>query len=171
MLHAWLPFLLGPSHVSLQFDAKVAAISISLRDRMRFYKLRVTANAANIASTFNDQFKPEIIPEANDPFRVNWITESNEDTLVGDAVGLVLPVQYVKRTRAKQVLRLSDPQNLKYTIKWPFYGGSFNTRAYSSNQLIVSDVEALLRSILREKYEIDEHSYHVRTHESVICFS
>ncbi|TCD69619.1 actin-like protein arp8 [Steccherinum ochraceum] len=79
------------------FDAKVAAISISLRDRMRFYKLRVTANAANIASTFNDQFKPEIIPEANDPFRVDWISESSEDTLVGDAeysVVLVIPDFY-----------------------------------------------------------------------------
>ena len=69
-----------------QFDAKVAAISISLRDRMRFYKLRVTANAANIASTFNDQFKPEIIPEATDPYRVDWITEPTEDTLVGESV-------------------------------------------------------------------------------------
>lgn len=55
---------------------------------MRFYKLRVTPNAANIASTFNDQFKPEIIPEANDPFRVDWISESSEDTLVGDVVGI-----------------------------------------------------------------------------------
>lgn len=53
---------------------------------MRFYKLRVTANAASIASTFNEQFKPEIIPEANDPFRVNWINESNEDPVVGEAV-------------------------------------------------------------------------------------
>ena len=53
---------------------------------MRFYKLRVTANAANIASTFNDQFKPEIIPEATDPYRVDWITEPTEDTLVGESV-------------------------------------------------------------------------------------
>ncbi len=55
---------------------------------MRFYKLRVTTNAANIASTFNEQFKPEIIPENVDPFRVNWITTpSKEDYLVGEKVG------------------------------------------------------------------------------------
>lgn len=55
---------------------------------MRFYKLRVTPNATSIASTFNEQFKPEIIPEQNDPFRVHWIHESLDDDayLVGDKV-------------------------------------------------------------------------------------
>lgn len=71
---------------TLQFDMKVAAITISLRDRMRFYKLRVTPNAANIASTFNEQFQPETIPEANDPYRVDWIRDDTEPYLVGDQV-------------------------------------------------------------------------------------
>lgn len=55
---------------------------------MRFYKLRVTPNATSIASTFNEQFKPEIIPEHNDPFRVDWIHEplSDDPCLVGDKV-------------------------------------------------------------------------------------
>lgn len=70
----------------LQFDMKVAAITISLRDRMRFYKLRVTPNAANIASTFNEQFQPETIAEANDPFRIDWIRDDTESYLVGDQV-------------------------------------------------------------------------------------
>ena len=69
-----------------QFDMKVAAITISLRDRMRFYKLRVTPNAANIASTFNEQFQPETIAEANDPFRVDWIRSDTEPYLVGEQV-------------------------------------------------------------------------------------
>lgn len=53
---------------------------------MRFYKLRVTPNAANIASTFNEQFKPEIISEFNDPFRVDWITSPSEEFFVGEKV-------------------------------------------------------------------------------------
>ena len=54
---------------------------------MRFYKLRVTSNAATVASTFNEQFKPETIPDANDPFHVDWITTPPaEDYLVGDRV-------------------------------------------------------------------------------------
>ncbi len=52
---------------------------------MRFYKLRVTPNAANLASTFNTAFQPEIIPEHNDPFQVEWFDEScSEDVLVGE---------------------------------------------------------------------------------------
>lgn len=75
-----------------QFDAKIVAITVSLRDRMRFYKLRVTPNAANIASTFNGQFKPEIIQEYNDPFRVDWITEpaENDEVFVGEKVMALL---------------------------------------------------------------------------------
>lgn len=66
---------------------------VSLRERMRFYKLRVTQNATSIAMTFNEQFKPEIIREQNDPFRVDWIHEPLPDDayLVGDKV---LPFTY-----------------------------------------------------------------------------
>jgi actin-related protein 8 len=68
-----------------QFDAKVAAIQVSLRDRMRFYKLRVTTNAPSIAATFNESFKPEKIPEANDPYRIDWIrSPTDEEYIVGD---------------------------------------------------------------------------------------
>lgn len=59
---------------------------------MRFYKLRVTPNATSIASTFNEQFKPEIIPEQNDPFWVDWIhkTSSDDVYLIGDKVPLFI---------------------------------------------------------------------------------
>lgn len=75
----------------LQFETKIAAITVSLRDRMRFYKLRVTSNANQIASTFNEQFKPEIIQEYNDPFRVDWIQKPTEDEyFIGEKAGLNL---------------------------------------------------------------------------------
>lgn len=64
----------------------MASITVSLRDRMRFYKLRVTPNAAHIASTFNEQFKPELIQDYNDPYRVDWIRDDSEDVLVGEKV-------------------------------------------------------------------------------------
>lgn len=50
---------------------------------MRFYKLRVTPNATTIASTFNEQFKPEVIASHNDPYQVEWIDESSN---AGDVV-------------------------------------------------------------------------------------
>jgi len=72
--------------IALQFDAKLAAITISLRDRMRFYKLRVTPNATKIASTFNEQFKPERIAEHND-YQTEWIDGTlTDEVLIGEKV-------------------------------------------------------------------------------------
>ncbi|CAL1714580.1 unnamed protein product [Somion occarium] len=132
--------------ISLQsddpFDERVAAITISLRDRMRFYKLRVATNAANIASTFNESFKPEILPEENDPFRVNWISTSAKEYHVGE-----------------EALHLSDPHSLGYVVRWPIYGRTFNARGYPSRQLILEDVETILRNVLQEQLDIDSRSY------------
>ncbi|KAH9847317.1 actin-like ATPase domain-containing protein [Lenzites betulinus] len=116
------------------FDAKVAAITVSLRDRMRFYKLRVTPNAGTIATAFNEQFKPEIIPEMNDPYRVDWITSTDEPYLVGE-----------------KALRVADPEQMGYVIRWPIYGGNFNTRDYPSKQMIYNDIEAIFRDALLQK--------------------
>jgi actin-related protein 8 len=62
-------------------------IQVSLRDRMRFYKLRMTPDAAIKAAGFNEQLKPELIPEQNDPFRVDWIHDiATEPFFVGEKV-------------------------------------------------------------------------------------
>jgi actin-related protein 8 len=124
------------------FDAKVAAITVSLRDRMRFYKLRVTQNAANIASTFNEPFKPEIIPEINDPFRIDWLQDPDEKVLVGE-----------------KALRLADPRKSGYSVRWPIHGTKFNTREYPSPQSILSDIETIIQTTLKEKFDVDCSEY------------
>jgi actin-related protein 8 len=54
---------------------------------MRFYKLRVTPDAAIKAASFNEQLKPELIPEQNDPFCVDWIQDiAAEPYYVGEKV-------------------------------------------------------------------------------------
>ena len=71
-----------------QFEERIEVIQVSLRDRMRFYKLRVTPDAAIKAATFNEQLKPELIPEQNDPFCVDWIYDiATEPYYVGEKVG------------------------------------------------------------------------------------
>jgi actin-related protein 8 len=57
---------------------------------MKFYKLRITQNSASVASAFNESFKPEIIPDSTDPYKIDWITEANEEALVGEKVWLPL---------------------------------------------------------------------------------
>jgi actin-related protein 8 len=65
----------------------VNVIRLSLRDRMKFYKLRVTPDAANKAIMFNTKSQPEIIPEENDIYRVKFIQKPpEEEFLVGEKV-------------------------------------------------------------------------------------
>ncbi|KAI0286071.1 hypothetical protein BGY98DRAFT_944817 [Russula aff. rugulosa BPL654] len=93
------------------FDEKLEVIQVSLRDRMRFYKLRVTPDAAIKAATFNEQLKPELIPEQNDPFCVDWIHDiAGEPYYVGE--------------------KAADPEKQGYIVRWPIWGSRFNTRDY-----------------------------------------
>ncbi|KAF8817421.1 nucleus protein [Phlegmacium glaucopus] len=134
----------GDEHIPLDdpFDSKLAAITLSLRDRMKFYKLRVTPNATKIASTFNEQFKPEKIPEHND-YQTEWIDSSCPDEiLIGE-----------------KALRLVDHVSSGYLVKWPIYGSNFNTRDYSSLQMILSDLEAIIRITLKDRFDISESDY------------
>ena len=60
---------------------------------MRFYKLRMTPDAAMKATGFNEQLKPELIPEQNDPFRVEWIYDiATEPFYVGEKVRQAIPI-------------------------------------------------------------------------------
>ncbi|TFK51830.1 actin-related protein [Heliocybe sulcata] len=124
------------------FEEKLAAITTSLRARMKFYKLRVTPNATSIASTFNEQFRPETVPE--DVFSErNFITDPPQDTyLVGE-----------------KALRLADPTRMGYVQRWPIYGSQFNTRDYPSQQAILDDIETILRTVLRESLSLPSKSY------------
>ncbi|KAF8141563.1 hypothetical protein EV363DRAFT_1308450 [Boletus edulis] len=126
------------------FEVKLSSITVSLRERMRFYKLRVTPNATSIASTFNEQFKPEIIPEYNDLFQVDWIHEpSPEDVyLVGD-----------------KALRISDPRALNFTVRWPIRGQNFNSRDYPCVRMILDDIETIIRHVLEEKLDIERRDF------------
>ncbi|KAJ7890459.1 hypothetical protein B0H14DRAFT_2336137 [Mycena olivaceomarginata] len=124
------------------FDEKIAEVTISLRDRMRFYKLRVTPHAANVASTFNEQFQPEIIAEHNDPYQLEWIKEG-ADVLVGE-----------------KALRLADPKESGYAVRWPIRGSNFNTRDYGSSvQSILSDIETVIQHTLQSKLGVQPRDY------------
>ncbi|KAJ7066547.1 hypothetical protein C8F01DRAFT_1208684 [Mycena amicta] len=121
-----------------EFAEKIKDITSSLRDRMRFYQLRVTPNADNVASTFNEQFEPETIAEHNDTVQIEWIKDG-PDVLA---------------------LRLADPQASGYAVRWPIHGSNFNMRHYGgSTQSILSDIEAVIRYTLQEKLNVEPRDY------------
>ena len=57
---------------------------------------------------------------------------------------------------------MADPHEMGYVVRWPLYGGHFNARDYPSHQVVLSDVEAVLRETLSESLSIDPKSYSVR---------
>lgn len=125
------------------FEEKLEVIQVSLRDRMRFYKLRVTPDAAIKAATFNEQLKPELIPEQNDPFCVDWIHDiAAEPYYVGE-----------------KALRLADPEKQGYIVRWPIWGSRFNTRDYPSTAMIIDDIEAILETSLELSLNINRREY------------
>jgi hypothetical protein len=60
-----------------------------------------------------------------------------------------------------QALQLGDPQRSGYVVRWPIYGTQFNTRDYPSLQVIINDLELILRSALQEKLGIYPRDYEV----------
>ncbi|KAJ7574463.1 hypothetical protein C8J56DRAFT_979709 [Mycena floridula] len=125
------------------FEEKLSHISNSLRARMRFYKLRVTPNSSAVASTFNESFKPEIIADHDDAFALDASRASSEKPfLVGE-----------------EALELADPEESNYLVRWPIYGSNFNTRDYPSIQVLLDDIEEILRTTLRDKLDIEPRDY------------
>ncbi|KAH8116481.1 actin-like ATPase domain-containing protein [Phellopilus nigrolimitatus] len=120
-------------------EGKIAAITTSLRDRMRFYKLRVVPNASRVATTFNEQMKGE---ETINPEIVMQDVPEDE-ILVG-----------------KRVFELSDPAHLDgYAVRWPIYAGRFNTRDYASHQNMLSDLEEIWRTVIRDTLKVEPKSF------------
>lgn len=56
---------------------------------MMFYKLNIISKATEICTSFNDKVRAEVIPDHNDPYRVEWLDgDVTDDILVGEKVGL-----------------------------------------------------------------------------------
>lgn len=56
---------------------------------------------------------------------------------------------------------MSDPQALNYTVRWPIRGQNFNSRDYPSVQMILDDIETIIRSVLEEKLDIKRPDFKV----------
>ena len=53
---------------------------------MMFYEVQIKAHAPSVAMGFNEAFRPQIVPDSTDPNKMDWITEANEDVIVGEKV-------------------------------------------------------------------------------------
>ncbi|AJU05308.1 BAQ_1a_G0050250.mRNA.1.CDS.1 [Saccharomyces cerevisiae] len=104
----------------------------NFRERMRYYKRKVPGNAHEQVVSFNENSKPEIISEKNDPSPIEWIFDDSKLYYGSDA------------------LRCVDE---KFVIRKPFRGGSFNVKSpyYKSLAELISDVTKLLEHALNSE--------------------
>ena len=61
-----------------------------------------------------------------------------------------------------QALRLGDPTQAGYVVRWPIHGTGFNTRDYSSTQAILNDLETIIRVTLQDRFSITTQDFKVR---------
>ena len=54
-------------------------LEADIKFRMRLAKMRVTPNAHSQVRQFNIQSIPEIIPDHNDPYKIEWTTANNKE--------------------------------------------------------------------------------------------
>lgn len=117
---------------SEEFNNIKSEMEKNFRERMRYYKRKVPGNAHEQVVSFNQNSKPEIITEKNDPSPIEWIFDDSKLYYGSDA------------------LRCVDE---KFVIRKPFKGGSFNVKSpyYKSLAELISDVTNLLEHALNSE--------------------
>ena len=57
----------------------IKKLETDIKFRMRLAKMRVTPNAHSQVQQYNSQSIPEIIPDHNDPYKIEWTTTENHE--------------------------------------------------------------------------------------------
>lgn len=128
-----------------KFKPALDGVAHALRERMRFYKLRISSSALAQCQTFNsdENNEPEIIHDHNDPGRIDWLprVKSSPDVAVGD-----------------DVWRAGDSD--EWVVRWPLTRG-FNAAAYPSGSLqeVLGDLETIWSEVLKERLSIHPKDY------------
>jgi len=71
----------------------IKKLETDIKFRMRLAKMRVTPNAHSQVQQYNIQSIPEIIPDHNDPYKIEWTsTENHEKYFVGLKVNIYINI-------------------------------------------------------------------------------
>ncbi|CAE7217046.1 unnamed protein product [Rhizoctonia solani] len=126
------------------FTERTASIRSSLLARMNFYKLDMDPDCTLEAAEYNESVKGMIVPAHEDSTHANWVLHpiGNEEVIIGN-----------------KALMLGEPAASSFTVKWPMRGNSLNTRDYDSVQEIISDIETIWSTVLREELKIPRSGY------------
>ena len=159
----------NPVQIDDTLEEKIGAIRSEIKNRMKHFKIRHQLNSSTQAVQYNSAVQPEIMQEINDPFRIEWTDTSDrkDEFFVGEHVGLhSLRESSLNLLCMPQALKIANPEEQGFSLRWPISRGTFNTENYNSAEEVVSDIQDILTSILSVDFEIPVETFKVSLYSS-----
>lgn len=123
-----------------EFSKKFTKMSNELKVDMRANKRKVLPNSKELVVNYNRRTTPEVIPEHNDPQRVEWtdISKDQGNDVATYFIGL-------------EAQRIPDDSKPSYQIFWPIQHGVFNEGSYNSKEALYDDFESIVETAMKKE--------------------
>ena len=102
-------------------------------------KRRVLPNSRELVWNWNSRNPPDIIPEHNDPSRIDW-TE--------------LPPNPPDFITGHEVLRIPEQSRPRYRLSWPWQSGWLNERDYKTKNMLLIDFFAIIEDAIKTQLNL-----------------
>jgi len=119
-----------------EFKNEYNAMAQDFKILRRNNKRRVLPNSRELVWNWNSRNPPEIIPEHNDPSRIDW-TE-----IPPDAPAVIT---------GQEVLRIPEQSRPKYKLSWPWQNGWLNERDYNDKNMLFNDFFTILSESIKKQ--------------------
>ncbi|KAJ5032229.1 uncharacterized protein L3040_008838 [Drepanopeziza brunnea f. sp. 'multigermtubi'] len=129
-----------------EFSKRYVKMTAALKVDMRANKFKVLPNSKELVINFNKRTEPEIIPEHNDPIRIEW-TDVSKDTK-----------DLSKFYTGMAALRIPDDSDPSYKVFWPIQQGYFHENDYMSAEHLFDDFESILEDAIRNELGLGKSS-------------
>ena len=117
-------------------------MSAEFRQSRRQNKRRVLPNSRELVNKFNSTSAPEVVPEYQDPLRIEWTeTPQNPHAAPDFFVG-------------EKALRLPENSKPRYHLRWPVRHGWLNESDYQSRSALERDFFQIIQDSIESELEI-----------------
>lgn len=131
----------------------IKKLETDIKFRMRLAKMRVTPNAHSQVQQYNIQSIPEIIPDHNDPYKIEWTsTENHEKYFVG--LKALRLKSYVKKDT-----NIIDDLDPHYQLYFPIKNGTFNLEDYDNLRVVLGDIERIWSYVIINELSVKRNEF------------
>nr|ODN81213.1 nuclear protein [Cryptococcus depauperatus CBS 7841] len=121
-------------------DETIGYLRDYLRNRLVQGRLNTDFRELNRTRNSNAKVKPELLPELNDPHKLDYTDPEGKPYFVGN-----------------DALRL--PQSAGYIVRYPIMNRALNCRDYASPQTLMDDISTILAHLLLTEFDIFPKQY------------